>query len=117
MIGPISKDPSPAKHGVCAQRPQQSQTVGCCRSKYQKGKGSLKSSAWEILKHHPQGLDIDELASKIRDMGEYESKDQSGVRPFPPRFNVLEVQRVVEIIMKTFALKYRDKAYALEKKQ
>ena len=53
-----------------------------CSGKYHGGKGSLKSSAWEVLKHHSGGLSLDELIQGIDKLGEYESTDSSQVHFF-----------------------------------
>lgn len=49
------------------------------RAKYRGGEGSLKSSAWEVLKHNPEGLEAKELVGQIDKLGEYSIKDISGV--------------------------------------
>ena len=49
------------------------------RAKYRGGQGTLKSSAWEVLKHNPKGLDAKELIGQIGKFGEFEVNDVSGV--------------------------------------
>ena len=49
------------------------------RAKYRGGQGTLKSSAWEVLKHSPKGLDAKELVGQIDKFGEYSVDDLSGV--------------------------------------
>jgi len=49
------------------------------RARYRDGKGTLKSSAWEVLKHHPGGLTAKELSKEIDNLGEYDANDVSGV--------------------------------------
>lgn len=49
------------------------------RAKYQGGQGTLKSSAWEVLKHQPNGLSASDLQKQIDGLGEFSVKDVSGV--------------------------------------
>ena len=49
------------------------------RATYRGGHGTLKSSAWEVLKHNPKGLDPKELIGQIDNFGEYSVDDISGV--------------------------------------